>query len=241
MLEELEEYVFSKGVKIWTAVRGNGVPVFLCNGGPGSADYLGPVADMIDDISRVIRFEQRGCGRSDPDSPYDLDTCLLDIENIRKHYRVEKWIIGGHSWGANLALAYALAHRQHVLGLVYLAGNGIQHDVEWRDAYHKGREEVSETLPANAQNGNDEANRQGNASWYRYIKKPELLRQISELSIPSLFIHGRYDIRPGWPAEQLANLMPNASFTNIDAEHYLWMSRPDDLKRFLREFIADFV
>jgi proline iminopeptidase len=239
MSEESEEYIVSKDARIWTVVRGNGVPVFLCNGGPGSADYLGPVADMIDDLARIIRFEQRGCGRSEPKPPYNLETCLLDMENIRKHYQIQKWIVGGHSWGANLALAYALAHRQNVLGLIYLAGNGIQHDVEWRSAYHKGRAEKGEKLPVDTPPGNEEVNRQGNASWYNYIKKPELLRRISELRIPSLFIHGRFDIRPGWPAELIANLMPDASFKNIDAEHYLWLSQPDDLKHSLRRFIMD--
>ena len=205
MPEELEEYVVSNDARIWTVVQGSGIPVFLCNGGPGSADYLSPVADMIDDLARVIRFEQRGCGRSDPNPPYDLETCLVDIENIRKHYRIQKWIIGGHSWGANLALAYALTHQQHVFGLIYLAGNGIQHDVEWRDAYKTGLAEKGEKLPVDAQSGNEEVNRQGNTSWYNYIKKPELQKLISELNMPTLFIHGVFDIRPGWPAEQIAN------------------------------------
>jgi proline iminopeptidase len=239
MSQESEKYIISNDAKLWTAVQGNGIPVFLCNGGPGSADYLGPVADMIDDLARVIRFEQRGCGRSDPNPPYDLETCLVDIENIRKHYRIQKWIIGGHSWGANLALAYALTHQQHVIGLIYLAGNGIQHDVEWKAAYHKAREEKGEKMPDNLPPGNDEVNKQGNASWYNYIKNPELLRRISELKIPALFVNGRFDIRPGWPAEQLAHLMPHASFTSIDAEHYLWLSRQDDLRCLLRQFIMD--
>jgi proline iminopeptidase len=194
---------------------------------------------MIDDLARVIRFEQRRCGRLDPNPPYDLETCLLDIENIRKHYRVQKWIVGGHSWGANLALAYALTYPECVLGLIYLAGNGIQHDMEWRAIYHKNREKKGEKMPPDTPPGNDEVNRQGNASWYTYIKKPEILRQISDLKIPALFVHGRFDIRPGWPAEQIANLMPDASFTNINAEHYLWLSRPDELRHLLRRFVMD--
>ena len=239
MPEEMEEYVVSNNAKIWTAVRGNGIPLFLCNGGPGSADYLGPVAEMIDDLAKIIRFEQRGCGRSAPDPPYHLESCLSDIENIHKHYRIQKWIIGGHSWGANLALAYALTHWQHVLGLIYLSGSGIQHDRDWSDAYKKRREEKGEKMPDNILPGNDEVNRQGNASWYHFIKKPELLRQISEFKTPSLFVNGRFDIRPSWSAEQIANLMPDASFKNIDAEHYLWLYQPDHLKRLLRSFIKD--
>jgi proline iminopeptidase len=129
------------------------------------------------------------------------------------------------------------AHRQNVLGLLYLAGNGIQHDRDWSDVYKKGRQEKGEKMPGDLPPGNEEVNRQGNASWYDFVKRPELLREVSELSIPALFVNGRFDIRPSWPAEQVANLMPRASFANIDAGHYLWLFRPDDLSRLLREYI----
>jgi proline iminopeptidase len=239
MLEERENYVVCHDATIWTVVKGVGIPVFLCNGGPGSPDYLGPVADMIDDVARVIRFEQRGCGRSEHKPPYDLTTCLSDIENIRTYYSIDEWVIGGHSWGANLALAYALTYPQRVSGIIYMAGNGIQHDREWSEAYKKAREEKGEQMPDNIPPGNDEVNKEGNDSWYKFIKKPELLKEISELDIPALFISGRFDIRPSWPAEQIARLMPDASFTNIDAEHYIWLFQPDQLKRLLRTFIID--
>lgn len=238
MHEETEKYVISNGARIWTSVRGNGVPLFLCNGGPGSADYLGPVAAMVDDLSRVIRFEQRGCGRSEPSPPYDLETCLSDIETVRGHYGVDRWIVGGHSWGANLALAYALKHTKHVIGLIYIAGNGIQHDREWSAAYKMGLEEKGEKLPSDLPPGNQEVNRQGNASWHEFIKRPKLLKEISALPVPALFINGRFDIRLSWPAQQIANLMPQARFENVDADHYLWLSKPDEVRRLLREFIG---
>lgn len=240
MIQEREDYVISNNARIWTVTQGSGTPLLLCNGGPGCADYLGPVAVMIDDLTQVIRFEQRGCGRSDHTLPYDLETCLYDLESIRKHYKVSKWIVGGHSWGANLALAYALEYPDNVLGLLYIAGNGIQNDREWSQEYHRNRAERGEMSPPGAQAGNDEVNRQGNDSWREYIKKPDLLIRISELDIPALFIHGTDDIRPGWPGEQIASLMPNAIYETIDAEHYIWLFRPDELKQLLREFIQNF-
>ena len=84
-------------------------------------DYLEPVAKMLDDMTKVIRFEQRGCGRSDPSGPYDIETCLADLENIRNYYNVDRWIIGGHSWGADLALVYALEHSSQVSGLMCIS------------------------------------------------------------------------------------------------------------------------
>jgi proline iminopeptidase len=64
-----EAFVDSHGVRLWTISQGVGHPVMLCNGGAGCCDYLGPVAGMIDDVCRVIRSEQRGCGRSQPIPP----------------------------------------------------------------------------------------------------------------------------------------------------------------------------
>jgi len=55
--------------------------------------------------------------------------------------------------------------------------------------------------------------------------------------MPALFIYGVFDIRPAWPVEQVVNLMPNASFKMIDAEHFLWLMQPDKLRQELRDFI----
>jgi len=117
-----EQYVRSEGARLWTIVQGSGMPVVLCNGGPGCCDYLAPVAAMLDDRAQVIRFEARGCGRSDPLPPYTLETCLTDLEAVRQHYGVERWIVGGHSAGADLALAYALAYPERVLGFICISG-----------------------------------------------------------------------------------------------------------------------
>lgn len=74
----VETLVNSDGVSIWTTRSGTaGIPVLLFNGGAGCCDYLEPVANLIDDISQVIRFEQRGCGRSDSEPPYDMKPVSL--------------------------------------------------------------------------------------------------------------------------------------------------------------------
>ncbi len=105
----------------------------LCNGGPGCCDYLEPVAEMLDDMAKVVRFEQRGCGRTDFAASYDIETCVADLETIRNYSNVERWIIGGHSWGADLALLYTLEHSSRVAGLICIAGGRVHDDREWHD------------------------------------------------------------------------------------------------------------
>ena len=67
-----------------------------------------------------------------------------------------------------------------------------------------------------------------------------MLRAISRLTVPALFVYGDRDIRPSWPVEQVARLMPNARFELIEgAEHVIWFSHPNDLKSLLRTFVSD--
>jgi proline iminopeptidase len=236
----IEAFVDSDGVRLWTVSQGVGEAVMLCSGGAGCCDYLEPVAVMIDDLCRVIRFEQRGCGRSLPIPPYNVETCLIDLESIRYYYKIDRWIIGGHSWGADLALIYALKYTPHVAGLICIAGGRIHNDREWHSEYERRKEQVGEYLPHFDYPPNYEVNTQLNRSWKGYTQNPTLLRTISRLRVPALFIYGDKDIRPSWPIEQVASLMPNARFEFIEgAGHVIWVSHPNELKSNLRNFVAD--
>ncbi len=113
------------GVRLWTATSGVGPPMVLCHGGPGLWDYLGPVADMVGDLVTVHRWDHRGCGRSSGSGPYTMERFVADMESLREHFGHESWIVGGHSWGATLALHYALAHPGRVKALVYISGTGV--------------------------------------------------------------------------------------------------------------------
>jgi proline iminopeptidase len=74
------------GVSLWHITQGQGIPLVLIQGGPGSYDYLGPVAEMLDNRGyRVIRYEQRGSWRSEKKGPYDVETFIEDLEHLRIH------------------------------------------------------------------------------------------------------------------------------------------------------------
>jgi proline iminopeptidase len=103
--------------------------------GAGLWDYLGPVADLLADLALTHRWEQRGCGRSDRTGPYSTARYLADLEFLRRHFGHERWLVAGHSWGAGLALRYALADPERVLGVLYVSGTGVGQ--AWREAYHQ--------------------------------------------------------------------------------------------------------
>ena len=54
------------GCRLWTATTGRGEPLVCCHGGPGLWDMLGDLAGLVGDVATVHRWDQRGCGRSDP-------------------------------------------------------------------------------------------------------------------------------------------------------------------------------
>jgi proline iminopeptidase len=122
------------GVRLWTIDEGIGIPLVLCHGGAGLWDYLGPVSSMVNDQVRVVRWDQRGCGRSGPSVRHTVGGYVEDLEAIRLDYGIEAWIVGGHSWGASLALAYALQHPDRTQAVVYISGTGIGR--AWNRAYH---------------------------------------------------------------------------------------------------------
>ena len=237
-----ERYVKSGSARLWTTSSGQGTPLLMFNGGPGCDDYLGPVAEMIDDLCQVIRFEPRGCGRSDWDGHYDVDTLLTDAEAVSRAYGAERCIAAGHSFGPSAALAYALRNPSRVMGLIGIAGGRAVNDRTWREAYRRGLEEVGEETGEVVFSADPDVNPQCNSSWKEYIKRPALFREIADLQAPAVFINGGKDIRPNWPTQQLASLMPNGRYVEIPgAAHSIWLTHADELRAELRRAVEEIV
>jgi proline iminopeptidase len=94
------------------------------------------VAGMLDDRATVVRWDQRGCGRSAPCAgPWTTDRFVADLDAVRRHFALERIVLLGHSWGASLALNYALAHPERVAALIYVSGTGIGPEADWHGGY----------------------------------------------------------------------------------------------------------
>ena len=119
------------GAELWTAISGSGPPVVCLHGGPGLWDYLAPLACLLDGEFAVVRFDQRGCGRSSGrHGPFTIEQAVEDLEQVRTAYGVVQWAVVGHSWGAELALRYAARHPRWTTAVVYIAGVGAGDDYE---------------------------------------------------------------------------------------------------------------
>lgn len=101
--------------------QADGAPVLFVHGGPGGGGDRNARRFFDPATHRAVLFDQRGSGRSKPlASLVDNTTWHLidDIEQLRRHLGIERWLVFGGSWGSTLALAYAQAHPQVVTGLV---------------------------------------------------------------------------------------------------------------------------
>lgn len=98
-----------------------GTPVVFLHGGPGGGVNEDYRRYFDPEFYRVILFDQRGAGQSTPHAELNENTTwdiVEDIEKIRKHLKVDKWIVFGGSWGSTLALAYASKHAEQIHALV---------------------------------------------------------------------------------------------------------------------------
>jgi proline iminopeptidase len=117
-----------------------GKPAVVVHGGPGSGCTPGHRRFFDPERYRVILFDQRGCGRSTPhasDPATDLsvnttDHLLADMELLRGHLGVDRWMLSGSSWGSTLLLAYAERHPDRVSEIVISAVTTTRRsEIDW--------------------------------------------------------------------------------------------------------------
>lgn len=117
-----------------------GQPVVFLHGGPG-AGLVPEYRQFFDpEIYRVVLFDQRGAGLSTPHASLEDNTTwdlVADIERLREHLRLDRWLVFGGSWGSTLALAYAQTHPHRVRALV-LRGIFLCRQKETRWFYQEG-------------------------------------------------------------------------------------------------------
>ncbi|MEU0083423.1 prolyl aminopeptidase [Streptomyces sp. NPDC006274] len=103
-----------------------GKPALVVHGGPGSGCNPRMRRYFDPDAYRIVLFDQRGCGRSTPhaaDPAADMrhnttGRLLADMERLREHLDIERWLLYGGSWGSTLLLAYAERHPSRVTEIV---------------------------------------------------------------------------------------------------------------------------
>lgn len=119
-----EGYIEVTGGKIWYRINGsgNGTPILLLHGGPGSSSYGLDTLKVLGKYRPVIFYDQLGCGRSTRIADTSLMTIeryVEELEQVRKALQLEDFYLYGHSWGPALGLDYYLKYPNEVKALIF--------------------------------------------------------------------------------------------------------------------------
>jgi proline iminopeptidase len=118
----------------------HGKAALVVHGGPGSGCSPGSRRYFDPERYLVVQFDQRGCGRSsphasDPSTEMSVNTTrhlVSDMELLREHLEIERWLLYGGSWGSTLILAYAERHPQRVAAIVLLGATMTRRsEINW--------------------------------------------------------------------------------------------------------------
>lgn len=112
------------------AARDDRLPIVTVHGGPGVPDYLGPVSDLVEDLTRVHRYDQRGVGGSTWEGSHTIARHVEDLRLLLDAWGHDRVVLVGHSFGTDLASFFLLAHPDRVAGMVYLSGPFVG---QWRE------------------------------------------------------------------------------------------------------------
>ncbi|MCX4744440.1 prolyl aminopeptidase [Kitasatospora sp. NBC_01287] len=146
----------------------DGKPVLYVHGGPGAGTVSRPTRAWDPERYRVIRYDQRNCGRStphasDPAADMSLNTTqhlIDDMERLREHLGIERWLLNGASWGSTLILAYAQQHPERVTEIIIQAVTTTSPgEIEWlyRGAgrfYPEAWDRFRDLVPEDERDGN---------------------------------------------------------------------------------------
>ncbi|MEE6180028.1 prolyl aminopeptidase [Mycobacterium sp. 050134] len=133
------------GNRIYWEARGNpkGRPALVVHGGPGAGRPRGAHKGFDPEAFQVVLFDQRGCGDSAPhaaDPATDMannttEHLLADMEALREHLGIDRWLLYGGSWASTLILAYAQRHPSRVIGIILLGVTMTRRrEIDW--LYH---------------------------------------------------------------------------------------------------------
>jgi len=210
------------GVTLHVRVCGTGPDVVVLSGGPGCVHYL--AREELAPIGFRSWFpDPRGVDKSDG-GPHDMARAVADLENVRQAIGADRWIVLGHSWGSDLAVRYALDHPQPVQAVVGIAGHGFHRDREWSVEYEAGQAATKDPVDIDFV---PQVHASLWGSFKHWIHEPALWRRLADCTVPMQFIAAGDDIRPSWPLQQLAELVPDASYDVVDGVvHDFWYTRP---------------
>ena len=211
-----------RGVSLFERRTGDGPPTVVLHGGPGAHhDYLLPGFDSLAAGRTLIYYDQRGGGRSPVarDVPAGWREHVEDLEALRALWGIERLSIAGYSWGALLAMLYAIEHPERVERLALVSPAPLWRDARERFEREFARRNLEPALQAarlalresglRERDPDAYARRTFELSVVPYFHDPEKVRDLTPFRVTGRTQQevwsslGEYDVRPGLAALSL--------------------------------------
>ncbi len=128
---QTEEIIISGNSKLHYKTFGSGKPILIINGGPGMncEGFSGIAQELAKMNYQTIIYDQRGTGKSTVENAnpktITMDLMVEDIENLRKHLKINQWSILGHSFGGIMETYYATKHPETIEKLIFSSSGGV--------------------------------------------------------------------------------------------------------------------
>ena len=209
------------------ACSGNpdGRPAVVLHGGPGGASDPRQRRFFDPSAYRIVQFDQRGCGQSTPHASLEHNTTwhlVDDLERLRIHLGIERWLVFGGSWGSTLALAYAQSHPTRVRAMV-LRGLFMLRARELRWFYQSGASHVFPEAWAEFE-GPIPADERGDmiAAYHRRLTSDDAAVRLEAARAWTIWETRTSTLRPSAASVQRASQAEFATaFARIEAHYFL--------------------
>lgn len=256
----LKDYLDVGGGRIYYEVMGDGPPIVLIHDGLVHSEVWDSQFGVFAEHYKVIRYDRRGYGRSDP--PTQAFSNLDDLHKLIEHVGVERAILVGSSSGGGLAIDYTLAHPERVDALVLVGAvvSGMGYSSHFMDRARANqdatfeatlerwiddkysvapgnkaaRARVGELMRANPHNMAIET--------HHYAQRPDTpaLRRLHEIRVPTLLVTAEADIPDVHAhAGAIEAGIPDATRVVLhQAGHLVYLEQPEAFNRVVLDFLS---
>lgn len=248
--------------------HGQGEPIIVLHGGPGlSSAYLAQPLLELSQTHSLIFYDQRGSGKSSgkiDEKSMNVAQFVKDLEEVQHFLGLKQIILLGHSWGALLAMHYAIKYPNSVSKLILLNSLPAQVDHNEPDIY---REMIAKIISTKGMSQNnlcdiykntfklffidptklDQLNLlmtdeevYNSAKIHQFFEHSYDIRsQLTSFKTPTLIIHGSQHDIPLSAAENLEALIPNSKLQVLETGHFPFIEAPSALLAAIRDFLTD--
>jgi proline iminopeptidase len=270
--------------RIFYEVVGSGDPIIVVHGGPGlDHAYLQPGLDVLARQNTLVYYDQRGTGRSSAElepEVINLDAFVEDIDALRQALGYERVDVLGHSFGALIAMEYAMRHADEVGTLILMnpsePGSRFSEAQAARQLAARTAEDSTELATLTGGEAFAARDPATLSQVYRVLFRQTLRDRariseldldlsettakigqdvgrllgesmgevdwwdrLAEITVPTLVLHGRYDLAPEAMSQALAQAVPLGRLVVLNSGHFPYLEDPDGLLSAISAFEVD--